>query len=45
MAKKGKIQRKHIILVRIEEISGFFFWPCPQHVEVLRPGTEPIPKQ
>ena len=21
------------------------FWPCPEHVEVPRPGTEPTPQQ
>ena len=23
----------------------FHLWPCPQHVEVPRPGTEPVPQQ
>ena len=23
---------------------SFFFWPCPQHVEVPRPGIKPVPQ-
>ena len=23
----------------------FIFWPCPQHVQVPRPGIEPMPQQ
>lgn len=25
--------------------SSFFFWLCPQHVEIPRPGIEPAPQQ
>ena len=25
-------------------ITFFFFWPCPQHVEVPGPGIEPTPQ-
>ena len=25
-------------------VFNFFFWPCPQHVEFLRPEIEPMPQ-
>lgn len=31
--------------VQLGWLVGWFFWPHPQYVAVLRPGTEPVPQQ
>ena len=32
------LRGKHSIRLHV---IFFFFWPCPQHVELFGPGTEP----
>ena len=40
-----KILFPNTITLQVRASTQEFFWPCPWHVEVLGPGTEPAPQQ